>query len=499
MSGVCLTKIGHSCGTSDGLQVFENDDGSVSGFCFACSKYVADPFGDKRMAKDLDLPKINKKSKEEILAEMEEIHELGDPPALTNRKLRGEALAAFDVKVGFDERDGKTPRIIFFPYTEDGSIVKYKVRLLDEKRMWSIGVSNNVDLFGWEKAKQTGAKRIIITEGEFDAIALQRIIDLHTKQEFQDYKPAVVSLPNGASSATKDLSRLLPKIRKHFKEIVLAFDTDEAGQKAVEAALKVIPDAKAVTLPCKDANEGLVKNLGKAVFNAVTFAAEKPKNTRLVKGSSLKEAAMVRPEMGLPWPWEGLTKLTRGIRRGETYYLGAGVKMGKSEVVNALGEHLIVNLDLPVMFVKPEEDKARTYQNLVSKAAGKIFHDPEVEFDEEAFEAAEKLIGDKAIILDNYQFIDWDGLKEDIRYVVNNEGVRDIIIDPVTCFTNGMSASDTNEFLVKWAAELAAMAKDLGFTAYIFCHLKAPANGAPHERGGEVLSTQFTGSRAMMR
>ena len=43
------------------------------------------------------------------------------------------------------------------------------------------------------------------------------------------------------------------------------------------------------------------------------------------------------------------------------------------------------------------------------------------------------------------------------------------------------------------------MAKDLNFTAYIFCHLKAPTTGQPHERGGQVLSTQFTGSRAMMR
>jgi twinkle protein len=43
------------------------------------------------------------------------------------------------------------------------------------------------------------------------------------------------------------------------------------------------------------------------------------------------------------------------------------------------------------------------------------------------------------------------------------------------------------------------MAKDLGFFYMIFCHLKAPTTGQPHERGGKVLSSQFTGSRAMMR
>jgi len=62
-----------------------------------------------------------------------------------------------------------------------------------------------------------------------------------------------------------------------------------------------------------------------------------------------------------------------------------------------------------------------------------------------------------------------------------------------------MGASQANELLVSMTAELSAMAKDLDFTAYIFCHLKAPTQGEPHERGGSVLSTQFAGSRAMMR
>src|SRR3546814_14990594 len=49
------------------------------------------------------------------------------------------------------------------------------------------------------------------------------------------------------------------------------------------------------------------------------------------------------------------------------------------------------------------------------------------------------------------------------------------------------------------AMEIALLAKELEFTAYLFAHLNAPKTGEPHERGGEVLSTRFTGSRAMMR
>ena len=63
----------------------------------------------------------------------------------------------------------------------------------------------------------------------------------------------------------------------------------------------------------------------------------------------------------------------------------------------------------------------------------------------------------------------------------------------------GLPASEANTVLEKFADELSKMAKDLGFTYYCFCHLKSPETGPGHERGGKVLSHQFTGSRAMMR
>lgn len=489
--------MGHEkCGSSDALQVFENEDGTVSGFCFSCRTYVHNPLGDNP-----DLSKIEKplkKSEEEILGEMNEIAEL-EACELPERKLRKHSLDAFGVKVGFDERDGKTPRLVFFPYTKDGKVVRYKVRLLGQKRMWSVSVDSDVDMFGWQQAITSGARKIIITEGEYDAVAMHRILQIYTPDNFKDHIPAIVSLPDGASSVKKALTKALPKLKLFFNETILCFDQDEAGKRAIEEALKILPEAKVVELPCKDANEALIEGKGKAVWRALTFAANKPKNTRLVKGSQLTQDAMKRPEMGLSWPYEGLTKLTRGIRRGETYYFGAGVKMGKSELVNDIAKHMIVTHGLPVLLCKPEEDKAETYRRLVGKVANRIFHDPDIEFDEQAFLEADKLVGDKAIIVDNYQFVNWENLKDDIRYAVNNESVHDVIIDPVTCFTNGMTASETNEFLVGWAAELAAMSKDMNYTAYIFCHLKAPDNGPPHERGGEVMSTQFTGSRAMMR
>jgi twinkle protein len=43
------------------------------------------------------------------------------------------------------------------------------------------------------------------------------------------------------------------------------------------------------------------------------------------------------------------------------------------------------------------------------------------------------------------------------------------------------------------------MALDLNVVIFIFCHLRNPDSGPPHENGGKVLSSQFAGSRAMAR
>lgn len=78
-------------------------------------------------------------------------------------------------------------------------------------------------------------------------------------------------------------------------------------------------------------------------------------------------------------------------------------------------------------------------------------------------------------------------------------GIDAVFIDPITNLTNGMSSGDANTKLQEIAQELAAMAKDLDMAIFIFCHLRNPDGGLPHDRGGSVLTSQFSGSRAMGR
>ena len=494
--GKCVEKLPHSCGSRRGLQVFQKEDGSYDGFCFSCGTAVTDPYKDKPEGYK---PAYNPKTDEEIQEEIDEVKEF-QTVALKDRGLSKESLEHFGIKIGLSEVDGVTPTSHFYPYYKGDELKGFKCRVIEGKKFFSIGSVKDVDLFGWHQAVLSGGKKLFVTEGEMDAVALYQIFRAVNKgTKYESNIPAIVSLAHGSGSAVKELLKHREMIFMHFKEIVLVFDQDKPGEEAVEAVLKVFPEGVSVAhLPRKDANQCLLEGVSKAAYNAVAFNSVKPKNTRLVLADSLFEEAKIAPTIGAPWPWEVVTKKTRGIRLGETIYIGAAQKMGKSEIVNTLAAHFIKELGWPVLLAKPEESNKKSVKLVAGKIVGKIFHDPNVPFDEASYDEACDLMRNKLFLINLYQHLGWETLKADIRAAAM-EGCKAIFIDPITNLTNGMSAADANTRLQEIAQELSAMALDLNVVIFIFCHLRNPDAGPPHERGGEVLSSQFAGSRAMAR
>ena len=494
--GKCVEKLPHSCGSRRGLQVFQKEDGSYDGFCFSCGTVVPDPYKDKPEGYK---PAYNPKTDEEIQEEIDEVKEF-QTVALKDRGLSKESLEHFGIKIGLSEVDGVTPTSHFYPYYKGDELKGFKCRVIEGKKFFSIGSVKDVDLFGWNQAVLSGGKKLFVTEGEMDAVALYQIFRAVNKgTKYESNIPAIVSLAHGSGSAVKELLKHREMIFMHFKEVVLVFDQDKPGEEAVEAVLKVFPEGVSVAhLPRKDANQCLLEGVSKAAYNAVAFNSVKPKNTRLVLADSLFEEAKAAPAIGYPWPWESVTKKTRGIRLGETIYIGAGQKQGKSEIVNTLAAHFIKELGWPVLLAKPEESNKKSVKLVAGKIVGKIFHDPNVPFDEESYDEACDLMRNKLFLINLYQHLGWETLKADIRAAAM-EGCKAIFIDPITNLTNGMSAADANTRLQEIAQELSAMALDLNVVIFIFCHLRNPDSGPPHERGGEVLSSQFAGSRAMAR
>ena len=339
-NSVVVDRLPHTCGSRRGLNVFQNEDGTYSGWCFSCQTYVHDPYGDK--PEGYKPPVGFKKSPEEIKKELDAISKFKTFD-LPDRKLTKESLLHYGITISVSEEDGITPVAHYYPYTKGGEVCGYKVRMVDTKKFWGVGDRRDCELFGWIQAIQSGSKRLYITEGELDAMATYQMLrDANkNKGEYAELIPAAVSLPDGAGSAGKVLAKYAPLIRQYFKEVVLIFDEDGPGQQAIEEAMKVLPDAIVAKLPCKDANACLIEGRQKAFIAAAVFNAKKPKNTRIVSPSQVFEKAKKPVEWGYSWPYKKLTDLTRGIRLGETYYLGAGVKMGKSELLNDIAAHLI--------------------------------------------------------------------------------------------------------------------------------------------------------------
>jgi twinkle protein len=510
-----VNRIAHSCGTKRGLIVYADEDGKIDGFCFSCNTYVEHPLGDDKLLVT-DLPPRKEKTKEEIQQEISDVlsYQTVD---VKERKLRASSLEAMNVKIALSEEDGETPTEMYFPLTRDGELVGFQVKALGGYgRVWAVGDCKDVDLFNWEQAKKSGARRLIITEGMADAVAVHSIFKLYGKEE---YFPAIVSVPYGAGRAHICLQKQSKDIRRLFKDVILCFDNDAPGQAAVEKCMLVLPLAKSVVLPEKDANDCLMKGRAKAAFTALAFQAEAPKNTRLVTASLIHEKAREPAKWGeLSWPWESMNNDQRGIRLGETIYLGAGTKMGKTTIKNALGAHFIQNDNTKVFMACPEEPNVMTYKLMANQITGKIFHDPTIEFDEDAYEQAGEVMRDKLYMLNIYQHLGWETLKDDIKEVVA-EGCKAVFIDPITNLTNGVESGEANTFLQGFAQELSAMARDLQFTAFLFAHLKASegqigadkraafyAKGqyldlgnCSHEMGGSIYSSQFAGSRGMQR
>lgn len=326
MSGVCIDKLPHSCGTSKGLQVFADPETKkVSGWCFSCHKYVANPYGKEKTTDDVELPEP--KTEAEIQAEIAEIS--GYPTLTTpSRKLRARHLEEFGIKTSVSEEDGKTPTAMYFPMQVGGKTTGYYVKTLtDPKYTWSVGEVKKAEPFGWQQARKSGAYRLIIVEGKEDAVAVASIFDRYGEEK---YKPAVIALPNGTNSVKSSLSQIAEEAIRMFREIVICFDSDKPGQDAVEDAMMIFPKALTVTLPDNDANDCIIKGSSHAAYKALSYNAAPPKNTRIiVAGEDMhQEARNPTPYGELTWPYPKMNKLLRNIRYGELIFIGAGVKMG---------------------------------------------------------------------------------------------------------------------------------------------------------------------------
>lgn len=135
---------------------------------------------------------------------------------------------------------------VVFPYIRDGEVFHYKFRSIYEKR-FACSEDTEPGLFGWQ-AIGPEARTIILTEGEFDAMAW-----------YEMGYPAL-SIPFGGGGKQDWIETEFDNLER-FDTIYLSMDMDETGDGAVETIIQRLGRwrCKVIDLPFKDANECLLQ------------------------------------------------------------------------------------------------------------------------------------------------------------------------------------------------------------------------------------------------
>ena len=420
--------------------------------------------------------------------------------ALEDRKIRKETCAAYRVRVAVSEEDGETITSIFSPDTSNGELVGYEQRIVATKQFFSIGNrKGKLDLFGKHFAKKCASKKLIVTEGVLDCLSLYQCILENSSEKYKHLKPSVVSITGGCSSAVKSLVSNKDFI-DGFEELILCFDNDQAGERATKEVLKVFPLAKVATLPLKDASDMLVADKSKELFQQVIFRSAVQRQGEVVDVSDIIENAMTKPQMGISFPWDTVTKACFGIREGTIHCVGAAPKIGKTDHQHQLVHHLVYNEKVKVGMFDLENSPVKTAKKLASKQAKKDFTRPDTVYqDSELRQTLEGLDG-KVRFYDRAGSRDWEAIQTAITEMHLLDGINIFMIDPMTTLVQGCDASQTNTELGKICSSAADLVSVYPITIFFYSHVNPkPKGSTPHEKGARVYSSEFFGSRSMER
>jgi twinkle protein len=381
------------------------------------------------------------------------------------------------------------------PYHDaNGKLCGQKLRTPDKDFTWT-GEPKQAVLWGQHLWRDKG-KMVVVTEGEIDAMSVSQL---------QDNRWPVVSLRNGASGAKKDISRSIEWL-EGFETVVLAFDMDEAGHKAVgEVAPLLTPGkCKVWNIALKDANELLVAGREKEILDAI-WGAKVYRPDGIVAGSDTWDL-LVKDDSGctLEYPWPQLQAKLLGLRQHEIVTFCAGSGVGKSQVCRELAVHAI-RQGQTVGYIALEESVQRSIRGLVSIAVDAPLHLPWARHkftsagDTEKMDqlkAAWDLISTKAFFYDHWGSLDGENLFQRIRYLVHACGCQWIVLDHLSIMVSGDEEGDERRKIDNLMTRLRSLVEQLPFGLILVSHLKRP-DGRPLEEGGQTHLGLLRGSASI--
>jgi len=440
------------CGSSDGNAVYDDDHA----YCFVCQHYTHNVGKENEVvALAVDNSKPNNG-----------LHRAND---LVSRGCRERGLTKtvaefFGVLSEYDSNGNICSYL--YPYYRGDKLVAYKVRELP-KTFSTIGDFKGTQLFG-QHAFPANGRRIVLTEGEFDAMAVAQAY--HSKGKIWP----VVSIPNGATARKTILEQR--EYLRSFDEVIVMYDNDAAGAAGLEEAVKIIGYDKAKVTDLgkyKDPNEVLIEagpeELLRMVWNARAYTP-----AGIVSGEEVwKQLEEYNEIEAVPYPncLGGLNDKLKGMRRGEITLWTSGTGSGKSTILREIVAHLHQTTDSKIGIVALEESPAETARKLAGMMLNRNPAKEEIPL-EELRKGFDNILADSRIsILDHNGSVN-NNIIGLIEYLCAS-GCEYIFLDHITILVSeGAEGLTGNEAIDKIMNDLRSIVKKWNVWIGLVSHLR---------------------------
>ena len=467
------------CSSSDAVSV--NKDGSA--YCFSCQEYIKE-----YNMETTEIQSTNSKNEYEVSDYLKQ----SNYAEIIDRNIREQTCKRYGVQVKMDSVGNITNH--YYPYHDkQGAKIATKTRYTKLKEFSLQGNTKLAGLFGEHLFNKN--KYIIITEGELDCLSAYQMF------KTDRYETPVVSIKNGITSAVKDIKGSLDWLEQ-FDNVIINFDNDEQGR---EGALKVAElfspgKCKILNLPneYKDASDCLSKNkiqvYTKAFWDAKLYAPDGIINANILFDEITKPTL----KSFVQYPFEGINKLTYGIRPSELITFTAGSGLGKTQVMREIVHHMIKSTKDNIGLLMLEETPVITSKGLMSVEANQRLHLPDVHVSKEEMKTYfDATVGTgRVFMFDHFGSNSIDNIVSRVRYLAKGLDCKYIIIDHVSIIVSDQSHGDERRALDEIMTRLRTLVQETGVSMIVVSHLRRP-DGKGHEEGAATSLSQLRGSASI--
>ena len=448
------------CGSSDAKQIY--DDGSA--FCFSCkSNFFAPKEGY------MEQPEIKK----DWSNKLQEVQNDYPSRGFKERNIYLQVAEHYGVKVSYD-LDGNIDAH-YYPFYADDKLCGYKVRRLP-KDFSSIGTVRG-GLFGQQL--YSGGPRLVITEGELDAMSVQ-------SAWFKKYKTFYPVVSLRSASSVKDLIKERDWIR-NFNEVILWLDNDDAGREATKEAARIIgyDKIKIAKSNEKDASDLWIKDPDK-VLKTIYDAVEYTPAGILTKDQLWHQLEKYNEIESVPYPdyMEGLNDKLKGMRFGEITLWTSGTGSGKSTLLREIAIDLLEKTDDKIGIISLEESPAETARKMAGMAINRNPANEEIPIDDlkEGFDRI--FDSDRVLVLDHQGSISDGSIMDFLEYMCLS-GCKYLFVDHITILASeGAEGLTGNEAIDKIMNDLLRLVKKHEVWIGLISHLRKTDNkGRSFEEG----------------